>query len=69
TIGYGGTSAKGKGQVKVGVEVSTPVGSVKRSAPTYPGRRNRRTSGSLKRAKVQHTIAWGDISARKPLHP
>lgn len=31
TIGYGGTSAKGKGQVKVGVEVSTPVGSVKRS--------------------------------------
>ncbi|WUD74053.1 DUF2993 domain-containing protein [Streptomyces sp. NBC_00510] len=31
TIGYGGTSADGKGQIKVGVEVSTPVGSIKRS--------------------------------------
>ncbi|MFB7286475.1 LmeA family phospholipid-binding protein [Actinacidiphila glaucinigra] len=31
TIGYGGTSENGKGQVKVGVEVSTPVGTIKRS--------------------------------------
>ncbi|MFF7214461.1 DUF2993 domain-containing protein [Streptomyces sp. NPDC008238] len=31
TIGYGGTSANGKGQVKMGVEVSTPVGTIKRS--------------------------------------
>lgn len=31
TIGYGGTSANGEGRVKVGVEVSTPVGTIKRS--------------------------------------
>ncbi|MGW3246920.1 LmeA family phospholipid-binding protein [Streptomyces sp. NPDC001070] len=31
TIAYGGTSADGKGRVKVTVNVSTPIGSVKRS--------------------------------------
>ncbi|MDX3214291.1 DUF2993 domain-containing protein [Streptomyces sp. ME02-6991-2B] len=37
TIGYGGTSADGKGQVKVGVELSTPDGKIKRDVVSEVG--------------------------------